>query len=96
MNMQTDKETDAGLPSSNFTVAAVQRRVFTRSNLGMIFVNRNDFYSGKDTTAYNRVLGFDFNLASANGKWTGKTFYHQSFMPKQSKRRICCSISYQL
>jgi hypothetical protein len=27
------------------------------------------------------VLGLDYNLASADGKWSGKVFYHQSFTP---------------
>jgi len=83
MNMHTKRDEDAGVPSSNFTVAAVQRRVFTRSNLGFIFVNRNDFFSAKDTTSYSRVAGVDFNFASASGKWNSKTFYHQSFSPNQ-------------
>ena len=33
---------------------------------------------------YNRVAGMEFNLASANNRWTGKTFYHQSFYPGAS------------
>ena len=30
---------------------------------------------------YNRVAGMEFNLASADNRWTGKTFYHQAFYP---------------
>lgn len=81
MNMQTKSSEELALPSSNFSVAAVQRRVFSRSSLGFIVVNKNDFYNGKDTTAYNRVVGADFNLASENGRWTGKIFYHRSINP---------------
>ncbi|MGB1318718.1 MAG: hypothetical protein ACPG5W_10945, partial [Flavobacteriales bacterium] len=30
---------------------------------------------------YNRLVGLDFDLASANGKWGGKAFYHHTFSP---------------
>lgn len=96
MNMQTGSEDELQLPSSNFTVAAVQRRVFTRSNVGLIFANKADFYRGKDTTVFNRVLGADYNLASADGKWSGKVFYHQSFSPNNSSDQFATagSINY--
>ena len=32
-----------------------------------------------DPTAYNRLLGIDYNLNSSNGKWTGKVFYNRTF-----------------
>ena len=32
----------------------------------------------------NRVAGLEYNLASADNRWTGKTFYHQSFYPGAS------------
>ena len=34
-----------------------------------------------DWSEYNRLVGLDFDLASANGKWQGKAFYHHSFSP---------------
>ncbi|MBL4587627.1 MAG: hypothetical protein JKX84_11320 [Flavobacteriales bacterium] len=68
--------------SQNFTVAAVQRRVFKRSNIGMIFVNRQAFNKFDPQWGdYSRLVGLDYNLASANGKWAGKAFYHQTFSP---------------
>lgn len=83
LNMQAAKDEVNGLPSYNYTVAALQRKVFSRSNVGLIFVNKqtfseldsNDFY-----LPYNRVAGLDYNLASKDNKWTGKVFYHQSFL----------------
>lgn len=82
MSMQTEGGVPQGEDSQNFTVAAVQRRVFKRSNIGMIFVNKQAFdgFSPKWTN-YNRLVGLDYNLYSANGKWQGKAFYHQSFSP---------------
>jgi len=84
LNMQSARDLDIGTPSVNYTVAAVQRKVFSRSNVGMIFVNKQPFEDDQisDTTGtlydYNRVIGLDYNLASNDDTWTGKVFYHQS------------------
>jgi hypothetical protein len=84
MNMQTATDEDAGIVGKNFTVLALQRRVFERSNIGLIYVNKeslalDEYQQLFDPTAYNRLLGVDYNLNSADGKWTGKVFYHRSF-----------------
>ncbi|EOZ97040.1 hypothetical protein A33Q_1958 [Indibacter alkaliphilus LW1] len=85
LNMQTDTEDAVGYPGQNYTVATAQRKVFSRSNIAAIFVNRQTTGSvaepGRDIANYNRVVGLDYNLASADNKWTGKFFYHQSFSP---------------
>ena len=83
MNMQTARDLSINQPSTNFTVAAVQRRLFSRSNIGMIFVNKSPFEDHQimDTTQLfrnNSVFGLDYNLSSKDDKWTGKFFYHQS------------------
>ncbi len=75
-------------PSANFTVATLQRRIFKRSNLAFICVNKENFLGDKtrkNINQFNRVLGFDMNMASANGYWQGKTYYHQSLQPNQPK-----------
>ncbi len=79
MNMTT-RETGDFL-ARNFTVASVQQKVFSRSNFGFIFVNKEYFNQPADTTMFNRVFGFDYNLASKNNFWSGKFFYHRSFQP---------------
>ena len=84
MNMQTATDEEAGIVGKNFTVFALQRRVFERSNIGLIYANKetlalDDFQQLFDPNAYNRLLGIDYNLNSADGKWTGKAFYHRSF-----------------
>ena len=82
MSMQTEGGTPQGANSENFTVAAVQRRVFKRSNVGLIFVNKQAFDNFRpEWSDYNRLVGLDFDLASADGKWGGKAFYHHSFSP---------------
>ncbi len=84
MDMQTGAADDAGLPPQNFAVFALQRRVFSRSNLGVLLVNKESpSYqpAGMPATpsTYNRNLGVEYNLASANNLWTGKLLYLKSF-----------------
>ncbi len=88
MDMQTGGISDTGLPAQNFAVMALQRRVFARSNIGVMFVNKESLgYEsvGNKTlySRYNRNLGIEYNLASANNFWTGKAMYVQSFSPTQ-------------
>lgn len=79
MNMTTQKTSD--FLARNFTVASVQKKVFARSNFGFIFVNKEYLNQPENSDLYNRVFGFDYNLASKDNTWTGKTFYHRSFQP---------------
>jgi len=88
MDMQTDQidEDNRILPAQNFAVVALQRRVFARSNIGAIMINKESLnYSSSDSVAgvnpYNRNVGLEYNLASANNIWTGKALYLKSFSP---------------
>ena len=85
MNMTT-RETDEYL-ARNFTVAAIQQKVFSRSNFGFIFINKEYFDQPADTAMFNRVFGFDYNLASKNNFWSGKFFYHRSFQPSNPDKQ---------
>ncbi len=88
LNMQTARDEANGLPSFNYTVAALQRKLFTRSNIGAIFVNKQAFTNEENNGTYNdfnRVAGLDYNLASSDNRWNGKAFYHQGFSPEGSK-----------
>ena len=87
MNMQTG-ESDSGTPAQNFSVVALQRRVFARSNVAAIFVNKetfdyDDLTDKSGLSRYNRNLGLEYNLASSNNLWTGKLLYLKSFSPDQ-------------
>ncbi len=85
MNMQTSRVPEARLASQNYSVLALQRRVFSRSNIGFMFVNRDQILhpDEKDpifqTNPYNRNIGFEYNLASSNNMWTGKSIFLKSF-----------------
>lgn len=81
LNMQTLKDVENQMPNVNYTVAALQRKVFSRSNVGFIFVNKESFTNDEEIeteSAYNRIMGLDYNLASSDNKWNGKAFFHQA------------------
>ena len=76
--MQTDVGS-AGL-GQNFSVAALQRQVGKSSNLGIIGVNRSSVEKGDFVkSAFNRLLGVDYNFATADRNHRGKVFFHKSF-----------------
>jgi len=84
MNMQTANDPLRGISGKNFTVAAVQRKVFNRSNVGVMLVNREtmDMERGGLNLVngnHNRLAGIDYNLFSKDNRWTGKFFYHKTF-----------------
>jgi len=86
MNMQT--ASNDSLPAQNFTVIALQRKVFARSNIGFLFVDKQAFNfpnvptsSQPANSKYNANAGVEFNLASASNAWTGKELILKSFTP---------------
>lgn len=93
MDIQTDRVDDDNrfLPAQNFAVLALQRRVFARSNIGAIIINKESLaYSSTDSAAgvnpYNRNVGLEYNLASSNNVWTGKALFLKSFSPNEAGR----------
>lgn len=95
MNMTT-QETDL-LPLRNFSVASVQRKLFARSNVGFIFVNKENISPTSNIYQFNRVAGLDYNLASSNNFWSGKFFYHRSFQPESPEKQYAqgASLNYR-
>ena len=85
LNMQTDIVKSDSTPAANFTVATLQRRIFTRSNIAFMLANKENIINEKTriVNRYNRVAGLEMNMASANGFWQGKWYHHQSFQPNQ-------------
>ena len=82
LNIQTEEDKENHIPSNNNTVFALQKKLFSRSNLSFLFVNRQafeDYDFLEEADRYNRVIGLDYNLASADNTWTGKFYYHKSF-----------------
>lgn len=84
LSMQGGSDEAAGLPSYNYSVLSLQQKVLARSNVSFLFVNKQTFEDegAFDTSLYsewNRTIGMDYNHASADNRWNGKLFYHQTF-----------------
>ncbi|MCM4169578.1 hypothetical protein KCTC52924_00359 [Arenibacter antarcticus] len=95
MDMQTASVEETGLPSHNFGVLSLQRRIFSRSSIGLIVVNKQAINYPQDTDSlrtafpkFNRNIGLEYNLASPNNQWTGKAFLLKSFAPKKEGNGI--------
>ncbi len=95
MDMQTSSIDETGLPSQNFGVLSLQRKVFGRSNIGLMVVNKQsiNYPSENDSinnqySKYNRNLGLEYNLASSNNIWNGKAFILKSLAPDESGKGI--------
>ncbi len=89
MDMETAGNTEEGRPAENYAVVSLQQKVFKRSNIGLIYVDKtaldyHPFYNDSIkniATRYNRNLGLEYNLASANNVFTGKALFLKSFTP---------------
>lgn len=86
LSIQTDEDLENEIASNNNTVFSLQKKLFSRSNIGVFFINREtfkDYDFQEDNDKYNRVFGVDYNLASADNKWVGKFFLHGSMTPEE-------------
>ncbi len=95
MDMQTASVDDIGLPGQNFGVISLQRKVFSRSSIGLLYVNKQSLNYLNDSDSvrlqypqYNRNLGMEYNLASSNNLWTGKAFFLKSFAPQNNGKGV--------
>ena len=84
LNMQTEKNESIFLPSNNYTVGVVQRKIFGRSNIGAMFTNKQSFDAANNSNDhtgdnYNRVMALEYNIASSDNKWIGKWVYQKSW-----------------
>ena len=88
LNMQTEEDTANGITANNNTVFSLQQKMFSRSYLGFIFVNRQQTGNPEfetDQDEFNRVVGLDYTLASKDNKWTGRSFIHQAILANDEK-----------
>lgn len=91
LNIQTAADAPNEIASNNNAMIAVQRKVFSRSNIGAFLVNRETLNAPEyqaENDRYNRVLGIDYNLASPDNLWTGKFYVHKSLQPGDSEGNI--------
>ena len=89
MNIQTnsiDLTDSTRRPNQNFTALVLQQKVFKRSSVGIMFLNKESLKFNEKTnhgfTDFNRNVGIEYNLASGNNEWTGKAIVMKSYSPK--------------
>lgn len=89
LNMQTQEDLENEIPSVNNMVISLQQKVFSRSNLNFLFINKQatkDYAFLAPEDRYNRVVGMDYRLASTDNTWSGRYFFHKSFSPEVSSK----------
>ena len=76
-------------PGQNYTVASFNQRVFGRSTIQGMFINRQATQEGSFVNEdYGRNASLEFKYQSVDGKWQGWTGYHPSFKPEISKENV--------
>ena len=96
LNMQTAEDVDNEIAASNNAVVALQQKMFSRSNLSFMFINKQatkDYDFLEETDTYNRVLGLEYNLASADNTWFGEYYLHKSFSPNVKSKDYSFGVS---
>ena len=91
LNIQIVENTGSEILPNNNMMLALQRQVFSKSNIGFFMLNRQSFLDYDflcPENEYNRVLGMDFNLASPDNTWTDKFYLHKSLQPGDQKGNL--------
>ena len=81
MGVQSGEDKFRGISATNYIVSAIQRKIFSRSNIAFIYVDKNTLNPeiGKVLNPYNRVAGLEYNLATIDNRWAGKLYHHLSY-----------------
>ena len=96
LNVQTEEDIANQIPATNNSVIAVQQKLFSRSNISFLLINKQatkDYSFLAKEDEFNRVIGIDYNLASKDNTWNGRYFIHKSFSPTSSGNDISAGIS---
>jgi hypothetical protein len=91
LNIQTREDPVNEIGAFNNAMVAVQRKVFSRSNLGVFMVNRQatqNYEFLPESRRFNRVIGIDYDLASPDNVWRGNFYVHKSFQPGDHKGNL--------
>jgi hypothetical protein len=98
LTMQTAEDIKNEIPTVNNAVITLQQKVFNRSNISIMFINKQatkeyDFLADEDK--YNRIIGLDYRMASKDNTWVGKYFLHKSFSPDIKDKNYSAGFSTQ-
>ena len=74
----------------------VQQKVFSRSNITALFIDKEVFNPAPGRDRFNRVAGLEYNHASADNRWQGKLYSHYSFTPTVGENPFATGLSLRL
>ncbi len=91
MSIQSSAQSDNDLPSYNYSVVAAEQRVFDRSTIAALVINKqainyDDF--GETNDAYDRTLGLEYRIRSKNNYWSGKSSVFKSLTPNEEEHKF--------
>jgi hypothetical protein len=109
MDIKTSANDDIRLASQNFTVMALQRKLFKKSSIELFYIDRTALdFVGKtnetggcncvykhDGNAFNRNIGFEYYLAPPNNTFSGKTIFIKSFTPNATGNDFLNAANFQ-
>ena len=81
MDIQTRLDEEFNVAAENFGVVTLQRKVFDRSDISAIFVNKQAIGLNEkqnNASKYNRNIGLEYNYFSADNFWNGKLLFLKS------------------
>ena len=81
MDIQTRSDEILNTAAENFGVVSLQRKVFDRSNVSLIFINKQDVKLNENQinqSQYNRNIGLEYNYFSADNLWNSKLMFLKS------------------
>ena len=89
MDIQTRSDEILNTAAENFGVVSLQRKVFDRSNVSLIFINKQAIKLNENKTnrsQYNRNIGLEYNYFSADNLWNSKLMFLKSLSPIDTKQ----------
>ena len=98
LTMQTAEDIKNEIPTVNNSVITLQQKVFKRSNISVMFINKQatkEYNFLADEDKYNRIIGLDYRLASEDNTWVGKYFLHKSFSQDVKDKNYSAGFSTQ-
>jgi len=84
LSIQNQEDLNNQIASNNNTMFTLQRRIFSRSQIGVFALNRQAFKEYaflSEEDQFNSVIGLDSNLVSQDNTWSSNLYLHKSFQP---------------
>jgi len=88
LNMQTAADEINDVPIFNYSILALQQRVFQKSNIAFLALNKLALGNkglGESLDPYNRLAGIEYRHFSNNDKWYGKLSFMRAFSASEKE-----------